>query len=296
MTHGHLARLGGVVLAICVGSSANAQTGDMARNRMSDSPCPVVDAGPPSGMIQALLQPGAKPPAMAAQDGPGAAAALAAYLKKRDEDQLRDFANLCKYKAANAAAQTSSRSPRVVLMGDSITENWQPGDPGLFSEAIVDRGIGGQTTPQMVVRFQQDVVALKPEVVHIMAGTNNVAGNTGPSSAEDFKNDIRAMVDMARRNGIAVVLASIPPAGSFPWRPDLQPALQIPILNAWLQGYATDNDLVYGDYYAALVSQDGGGMKSDLTNDGVHPTTRGYAVMRPIFEKAIADAATGKRR
>jgi lysophospholipase L1-like esterase len=239
-------------------------------------------------MAQALLQPGAKMPSMMAQDGPGAAAALAAYLKRRNEDLLRDFPNLCKYKDLNAA-QLRQGPPDIVLMGDSITENWALGDPALFSPRVVDRGIGGQTTPQMVVRFQQDVVTLHPKVVHIMAGTNNVAGNTGPSSPEDYKNDIRAMVDMARRNHIAVVLASIPPAATFPWRPDLQPLVQIPALNSWLRDYAAKNGLVYIDYYAALVGK-GGGMKADLTNDGVHPTTRGYAVMRPLFDQAVAKA------
>ena len=288
MNRRSLTTLTGAIIALSIGSTASAQAPEMTRNRMSDAPCPASDPGPPPGLAQALLQPGAKPPPMMAQDGPGAAAALAAYLKKRDADQLRDFPNLCKYKAANAA-RARDGAPDVVLMGDSITENWQPGDPTLFSARIVDRGIAGQTSPQMVVRFQQDVVALRPKVVHIMAGTNNVAGNTGPSSPEDYKNDIRAMVDMARHNHIAVVLASIPPAGGFPWRPDLQPAVQIPTLNAWLRDYAAKNGLVYVDYYAALVAE-GGGMKSDLTNDGVHPTTRGYAVMRPLFDKAVAKA------
>jgi lysophospholipase L1-like esterase len=288
MTFKHTAILGCAILALSAATGARAQAPDMTRNRMSDDSCPAPDPGPPAGLAQALLQPGAKLPPMMAQEGPGAAAALGAYLTKRNEDLLRDFANLCKYKQANAA-QVSGGAPDVVFMGDSITENWQLGDPTLFSTRIVDRGVGGQTSPQMVLRFQQDVVALKPKVVHIMAGTNNVAGNTGPSSPEDYKNDIRAMVDMARRNNIAVVLASIPPAASFPWRADLQPSVQIPALNAWLRNYASQNSLVYADYYAALVA-DGGGMSADFTNDGVHPTTRGYAVMRPLFDQAVQKA------
>jgi lysophospholipase L1-like esterase len=284
--------LSGVILAFSTVTAASAQTPEMTKNRMSEASCPTLDPGPPPGLAQALLQPGAKLPPMMAQEGPGAAAALAAYLKKRNDDLLRDFPNLCKYKEANAS-QAHGGAPDVVLMGDSITENWQPGDPALFSARVVDRGIGGQTTPQMVVRFQQDVVALKPKVVHIMAGTNNVAGNTGPSSPEDYKNDIRTMVDIARQNHIAIVLASIPPAAAFPWRPDLQPAIQIPMLNTWLRDYADKNGLVYVDYYTALLG-DGGGMKSDFTNDGVHPTTRGYAVMRPLFDQAVAKALAKK--
>ncbi len=140
-------------------------------------------------------------------------------------------------------------------MGDSITEGWGVGDPSLFSGAVVDRGISGQTSPQMLVRFYQDVVALHPQAVHIMAGTNDVAGNTGPSSPDDFKNNIRAMVDLAKANHIQVVLASILPAERFAWRPDIQPVEQIRRLNAWLRQYASQHKLIYADYYSSLTTR-----------------------------------------
>ena len=139
----------------------------------------------------------------------------------------------------------------------------------------------------MLLRFYQDVVALHPRTVHIMAGTNNLAGNTGPNSPEDFKNDIRAMVDLASANGIAVALASIPPADRFPWRPGLRPAEQIRSLNRWLRDFADERKLVFIDYYSAMADP-GGGMKAELSNDGVHPNRNGYAVMRQVAEAAIS--------
>ena len=163
-----------------------------------------------------------------------------------------DWASLCRYRAANAALDPKQR-PVAVFMGDSITERWNELDPDFFAHGFLDRGISGQTSPQMLVRFMADVVALHPQVVHIMAGTNDVAGNTGPNSPEDFKNNIRAMVDLARANGISVVIGSIPPADHFGWSPEFRPARQIAELNRWLRDYASAEGLVYADYYAALA-------------------------------------------
>ena len=253
---------------------------------MTDDSCLPPMQGPPPGMAASILQPGAKPPVMGpiSDNDPQ----LKAYLKKHTEDMLRDYGGLCHFKSANAA-QLESGSPRVVLTGDSITALWEMGDPSLFSGRTIDRGIGGQTSPQMLVRFYQDVVALKPEVVHIMAGTNDLAGNTGPNSPEDFKNNIRAMVDLAQANGIKVIVASILPVDRFTWRPDLHPAEQVRKLNAWLREFAAERGIVFADYYSAMAT-DSGGLKPELSNDGVHPTTRGYAVMRPIFEQAVNSA------
>ncbi|MBC2666945.1 GDSL family lipase [Novosphingobium flavum] len=197
-----------------------------------------------------------------------------------------DWPWLCRYKAANLSVNAR---PDVVFMGDSISELWLVRDPAFFRAGRLDRGISGQTTPQMLVRFMADVVALKPKAVHIMAGTNDIAGNTGPTSVEAWRNNIRAMADLARANGIAVVLGSIPPAASFAWRPGMQPAARIAELNGWLKGFAAERRLVYADYYAALAAPDGS-MKPGLSSDGVHPNAAGYAVMDPVAEAALAEA------
>jgi lysophospholipase L1-like esterase len=198
-----------------------------------------------------------------------------------------DFGQLCRYAAANRALV---KTPvRVVFMGDSITDNWIGADPSLFTGGLIDRGISGQTTPQMLVRFRADVLALKPRAVHIMAGTNDIAGNTGAATMETVEGNIRSMAELARANGIKVLLASIPPAKAFPWRPKLQPAPQIAAFNAWLRRYAAANDFTYVDYHSALATPDGA-MKPGMASDGVHPTKAGYAVMRPIAMAAIARA------
>ena len=183
--------------------AARAQT-PMPVAQMTDSPCPPPPPRPPQEMLDAMLKPGAKPPPMPAAGDEK----LREYLKQHAEDLARDYADLCHYKSDNAAILKGAQ-PKAVFMGDSITEGWRVGDPSLFTRGVIDRGISGQTSPQMLVRFYQDVVALHPRAVHIMAGTNDVAGNTGPSSPEDFKNNIRAMVDLASTHDIHVVLASI---------------------------------------------------------------------------------------
>jgi lysophospholipase L1-like esterase len=172
-------------------------------------------------------------------------------------------------------------------MGDSITENWALADPQFFARGIVNRGISGQTTPQMLVRFRADVIDLKPQVVHIMAGTNDVAGNTGPTTAQDVKNNIVSMVELARANAIRVVLGSIPPAAAFKWRPEVDPVPQIDALNTWLREYAAQNRLEYIDYHAALAGPSGE-LRAELGNDGVHPNRDGYRIMRTLLEQKIA--------
>ena len=252
--------------------------------QMTDSPCPPPSPGPPPEMLAAMLKPGAKPPPMPAAGDEK----LQAYLKKHAEDLVRDYPDLCHYKSDNEALLKGAH-PKVVFMGDSITAAWGVGDPALFSGRVVDRGISGQTSPQMLVRFYQDVVALHPRAVHIMAGTNDVAGNTGPSSPDDFKNNIRAMVDLAHANHIQVVLASILPAERFSWRPDIQPVEQIRQLNQWLRQFAGQHHLIYADYYSALTTPSGA-FRPELSNDGVHPNSDGYAAMRPIADAALRKA------
>jgi len=199
----------------------------------------------------------------------------------------RDFGQLCRYHAQNAALTASKAPVRVVFMGDSITDNWIGQDAGLFTNGLVDRGIGGQTTPQMLVRFREDVIELHPRAVHIMAGINDIAGNTGASTMEILQGNIRSMAELARANRIKVILASITPANAFVWSPGKKPAPQIEAFNAWLRGYAAANHFTYIDYHSAMTMADGG-MKPGLASDGVHPTPAGYAVMRPITLAAIA--------
>ena len=200
-----------------------------------------------------------------------------------------DWAGICRFSAANRAAPAAGQTPRVVFMGDSITENWLLADPALFDHGVVNRGISGQTTAQMLVRFRADVVSLHPQVVHILAGTNDVAGNTGPTSARDFENNIMSMVDIARANGIRVVLGSIPPTASFSWRPQLNPVPTIQALNAWLRSYAKRQRIAYIDYYS-LLGGASGELRNDLGNDGVHPNRVGYRLMRGLVEKQIGGA------
>jgi lysophospholipase L1-like esterase len=208
--------------------------------------------------------------------------------KKQSDQKARDWPYLCRYKAENAQVIASGR-PGIVFMGDSITEMWQLIDPTMFNDKIVDRGISGQTSPQMLVRFMQDVVSLRPRAVHILAGTNDIAGNTGPNAPEDYKNNIKAMVGLAKANGIAVILGSIPPANPSIWRPDLKPGPQVVALNTWLREFAAENHLGYVDYYSALVDGEGG-LKSSLSPDGVHPNRDGYALMKPLAQAAIRAA------
>ena len=278
-----LALLGAVALA---GSMAAQAQATLPSAQMSDAPCPPPPPKPSREMLAAMLKPGAKPPPKSAQGDEK----LREYLKKHAEDLVRDFPDLCHYKSENEGLKDAH--PKAVFMGDSITEAWGIGDPSLFSRGVVDRGISGQTSPQMLVRFYQDVVTLHPRAVHIMAGTNDVAGNTGPSSPTDFKNNIRAMVDLAKAHHIQIVLASILPAERFPWRPDIQPVEQIRQLNAWLRQFAGEHQLIYADYYSSLTTP-AGAFRPELSNDGVHPNSGGYAAMRPIADAALSKATHG---
>lgn len=201
----------------------------------------------------------------------------------------RDFGQLCHYRAQNAELIKAGNKPRVVFMGDSITEFWGEQDAAFFAHGKLDRGISGQTTAQMVLRFRQDVIDLHPEAVHIMAGTNDVAGNTGPSTLEQVEGHIASMAELARAHGIRVILASVPPAGRVPWRPEVKPVPIIRALNHWMQDYASRNGCTFVDYYSAMATPDGA-MRPGLADDGVHPTRKGYALMEPLAETAIQQA------
>jgi lysophospholipase L1-like esterase len=199
---------------------------------------------------------------------------------------LTDWAWLDRYRQANVELKASGAKVDAVFLGDSITEGWASTDPDFFAAGNIGRGISAQTTPQLLVRMHADVTALKPRVVHIMAGTNDIAQNTGPMSPEDSKNNFMAMCEIARAHKIHVVLGSVPPASKYWWRPDLQPKPIATALNDWLRAYAKEIGAVYADYAAALT--DGNGtVKLNLAKDEVHPTAEGYAAMRPIAEAAI---------
>ena len=199
-----------------------------------------------------------------------------------------DWAWQCRYRADNAKVDPAN-PPQVVFIGDSITENWVQLDPGLFGQTRLGRGISGQTSPQLLVRFWQDVIALKPRVVHIMVGTNDIAGNTGPTTPEAYKNAVRAMVSLAQANGIVVILGSIPPADQFGWATQHRPAPWIAGLNLWLKSYAAERGAIYADYFTPLAGPNGE-LQPEYGPDGVHPNAAGYAVMRPVAEKAIVAA------
>ena len=205
------------------------------------------------------------------------------------DDRLRnDWAQLKRYQADNA--KLTPAADRVVFMGNSITEGWAPLFPTLFpGKAYVGRGIGGQTTPQMLVRFRQDVVALKPKVVVILAGTNDIAGNTGPSTVEMIEDNLASMAEIARAHGIRVVLCSVLPVFDYPWRPGLEPAQKIMTLNAWMKDYAAKHGAVYVDFHSAMQDERHG-MKAEYTYDGVHASEAGYRVMSRIVERGIAAA------
>ncbi|HJQ18752.1 MAG TPA: SGNH/GDSL hydrolase family protein [Gemmatimonadaceae bacterium] len=202
-----------------------------------------------------------------------------------------DWGWLARYRDDNAklVAQPVD-SGRVVFMGNSITQGWQPLFATLFpGKPYVGRGIGGQTTPQMLVRFRQDVIDLKPKVVVILAGTNDIAGNTGPMSIEAIEDNLASMTELAQAHGIRVVLSSVLPVYDYPWKPGLQPVQKIMDLNAWMKQFAAAHHAVYLDYFSAMQDERHG-LRADLTYDGVHPNEAGYRVMARLVEPAIQDA------
>ena len=230
-------------------------------------------------------------PLAAQQTTPAAPAppppALQQQLEKL-QDRFNNFAQLSRYAADNEKiGDPAPGTQRVVFYGDSLTDNWHNRFPTVFPANYVNRGIGGQTTLQMVLRFQQDVVHLKPAAVVILAGTNDLAQNTGVESMETIHDDFRSMVEIAKANHIRVVLSSCLPADHFPWRAGLEPAKQIVELNKWLADYAQSEHLVYLDYYPALATP-GGAFKPELAADkAVHPNAAGYALMEPLAKAAV---------
>lgn len=223
----------------------------------------------------------------------------------RLETRLRDWPALARYRDENSkTAAPEKKEKRVVFLGDSITDGWHnPANGGFFpGKPYVNRGISGQTTPQMLIRFRPDVIALKPEVVVILAGTNDIAGNTGPMTLEAIENNLTSIAELARGHGIRVVFASVLPVSDYEKTAEGQPRNQttrrppetIKALNEWMKKYAAENKMTYLDYYSAMVD-DKGFLKDELSNDGLHPNAQGYQVMNPLAEKAIAESLKGKR-
>jgi lysophospholipase L1-like esterase len=218
----------------------------------------------------------------------------------RFDARLKDWPQLARYREANTTISVPAKDQdRVVFMGDSITDGWQnPKYGGFFpGKPYIDRGIGGQTTPQMLIRFRPDVIALQPKVVVILAGTNDIAGNTGPMTLAAIEDNLTSMFDLAHANGIQVVLASLLPISDYEKNKDGQPIIQskqrppeqIIALNAWMKKYAAAHGGIYLDYYSAMADEKGF-LKEELSEDGLHPNQKGYDVMAPLAEQAIAMA------
>ena len=230
-------------------------------------------------------------PAPAPSPAPSPAPAGAAAPNAAEVRLHTDWAYLERYRQANAGLTAPAAGEnRVVFYGNSITAGWAkffadefPGKP------YIGRGISGQTTPQMLVRFRQDVVALQPKVVVILAGTNDIAGNTGPSTIEMIEDNMASMAEIARANHIRVVLSSVLPVYDYPWRRGLEPAGKIVALNAWLRSYAASHGATYLDYHSAMADERQG-LKAALTYDGVHPNEAGYRVMASLAQPAIEAA------
>lgn len=203
----------------------------------------------------------------------------------------QDWPNLEHFSKDNKAiGQAADDENRVVFMGNSITIGWLKTRPDFFKgKPYINRGISGQTTPQMLIRFRQDVIDLKPKVVVILAGTNDIAGNTGPSSLKMIVDNIKSMAELANSNGINVIISSVLPAFDYPWRPGLKPNEKIPALNSLLKEYTEANGHIYLDYFTAMADSRNG-LPKKYAEDGVHPTAAGYAVMETMVEAAIKKA------
>ena len=221
----------------------------------------------------------------------------------RLQSRLNDFANFARYHDANTKlAPPAKDEKRVVFMGDSITDFWKLNEyfPNM---PYVNRGISGQTTPQMLIRFRPDVIDLKPKVVVILAGTNDLSSYPGPNVITATEENLASMVDLARANGINVVMATIMPvsdynvdkAGKPVIRTGTRPPAQIAEINKWIKQYCAERKLVYLDYFTALAD-DKGMLKADLANDGLHPNAKGYEVIKPLAEQAIKTALKAKQK
>jgi lysophospholipase L1-like esterase len=256
---------------------------------------PPVHAQPAQAPAPGVQPPAMRPPADATC--PEVASALTTVM--RNDARLRDWANLARYRDANRTlAAPASGEGRVVFMGDSITDGWQqPRYGGFFpGKPYVDRGISGQTTPQMLLRFRPDVIDLKPKVVVILAGTNDIAANTGPTTNEEIQGNLESMSELARAHDIRVVLASVTPVSAYHVaspaavpQTTARPMARIKALNDWIASYAASHGGVYLDYFSAMTDQTGL-LRAELSEDDLHPNAKGYEIMGPLAQAAIARA------
>ncbi|OEK04721.1 GDSL-type esterase/lipase family protein [Roseivirga misakiensis] len=215
----------------------------------------------------------------------------------QDQFSIHDYADFMRYEKANSALKApTSEEKRVVFMGNSITEAWVSYSPDFFNDNnYIGRGISGQVTHQMLLRFQADVIALKPKAVVILAGTNDIAQNSGPVSVNEIAMNIKSMAAIAKQNGIKVILCSVLPAKDYPWKPNMNPLKKIPELNAQIEAYAKANNMIYADLFSAMEDGNGGMKVPDYTtaDDLVHPNKAGYAVMesiiKPILDTVLSD-------
>ncbi len=249
---------------------------------VTDNPCPIAEALPPEVLAwrTAIYSGASAPPAPAVQ--------LAAHRAAYAEARRIDWPALCQYRIDNARLRALPRAARdVVFMGDSITENWGYAVPAFYRNGRVNRGISGQTTQQMLLRFPSDVLSLRPRVVHIMAGTNDIAGNTGPTTLDLIEGNIAAMVVLAKAAGIRVVLAATPPSATFNWQPSLRPAPTIAALNERLRRLAAREVVGFVDY-GPLIATPAGALRPEYTFDGTHPNAAGYAAMQSVALRSLA--------
>lgn len=221
----------------------------------------------------------------------------------RLQTRLNDFANLARYREANSKlAPPAKGENRVVFMGDSITDGWKLNEY-FPNQPFVNRGISGQTTSQMLLRFRPDVIDLKPKVVVILAGTNDISGNTGPTTLETIEGNLASMVEIAHTNGINVVLASIMPVSDYNKtsmgnpiiRTVQRPPSQIVALNSWIKQFCAERKIVYLDYFSAMADEKGF-LKAEIANDGLHPNAKGYEIMKLLAERAINTALKKKQK
>jgi lysophospholipase L1-like esterase len=220
---------------------------------------------------------------------------LFAFLLSLFNTNAQDWPNLNFYHAENAQLGLPQKGEkRVIFIGNSISQSWKVTRPEFFSKnQYICRGISGQTTPQMLVRFRQDVINLRPKVVVILAGTNDIAGNTGPSTLDMIEDNLTSMAELANANDIRVVLSSVMPVYDYPWRRGLQPSEKIVTLNAWIKRYCEKKGFIYLDYFTPMADERHG-MKAELTLDGVHANAEGYKVMEPLAQEAIKQALKHK--
>ena len=288
LEYGITGRLGTLVLAMAWLSASALLWGQEPGKTMPEAQTPAPAQSPAATQAPA---PGAQTAAGAAQESPSGHP-NDAYWQEHDRKLMTDFGDLEHFKSANAAVQPPAPSEnRVVFMGDSITQAWKiEGPDSMFpGKPYLNRGISGQTTPQMLARFRQDVIELQPKVVVILGGTNDMAGNTGPMTLKQTEDNLASMADLATANKIRVVLCSVTPAIDFWWAPGQKPASKIAELNAWIKEYAAEKGYAYVDFYSALKDPDGG-LPPNLSHDGVHPNPAGFAIMGPLVEAGIAKA------